>query len=949
MKKGIALAQGDQEKFLSIREEGLRDLAIYYAESGRVDEAIDYFRNNAGGGEKGEEKLIKVLEKLGKEYERTGQTDKAKQVYDVLIKFHKTDESSFRVAVKLVDLDLMKQDFEGAYKRLQNLQIPKTNDVDTQLAVSNLKKQIRSTAINNHDRYRKMDDKKEVIRYLHVADQFYSLYLSRFVTDKAERNEIRMYLAEVKRELKNPGMAAQLYKQIIQDQDPKYAKEAAQLWVGSLASELKRMSDSGEKQGSEPSSLEHDFVDASDLLEKSIPDSTESREARLRSAQILAAYPNEKANAISRATKLAKSAPSTEQGVLAARLWLQLSPDKTALTAVTSDAALLETDRNGKGDLEKDISVLSRKLKVSEIATLEKGKNYLEAAKHYEEFARDAKSEKEAENSYIGAINAYAQAQKSDDVFRVMKNWKAKYPKSANIDKTVKNQGTLFFIRGFFNDSAELFLGIGRQFKDFSSYLTSAALFDGGLQPQKAIDVYKMSLAFAPNEEAKADVYKSMAYVYADLKDELSSFNAWKTCYSFQSSLKAECGTQMGNYYLHLNDSRQAKNAFDQVVSIKKGPSAKSPFIAYAQFRLAQILEKGMKNIPLEFPDDKLVNAITQRVKELQPVTAAYQKAISLEGPWGVAATERLGDLSLGLAMEINKISQSPQASADLKKQVLEPLAIKLQKDSLDKSKESYAFAMKNQILSPALPVIHDRLVDAGVPGMLRAQGARGGVKLIGMSPDGGKQGAAVALEGVRAKLLQSQEDALSWIDYGNLLWGTGKPGLSKIAYQRSLDLKTRKPDALNNLAVVMVSDQGFENWYAANQAVALWKKAIAIEDNNSAALFNLGHYFNYFRLFPLAIPYFERAAAKVSIGEVHDGLGIAYHATGKQGEAELELKKAEDLGEKKNRFVKKYIEASSLEDNKPKCLDAISEIANVKELKGFEKVSADRMKMRCQ
>ena len=948
MKKGIALAQGDQEKFLSIREEGLRDLAIYYAESGRVEEAIDYFRKNAGGGENGEEKLIKVLEKLGREYERTGQTDKAKQVYDVLIKFHRTDESSFRVAVKLIDLDLMKQEFESAYKRLQNLEIPKSNDVDTQLAVANLKKQVRSTAVTNHDRYRKMDDKKEVIRYLHVADQFYSLYLSRFVTDKSEKNEIRMYLAEVKRELQNPGMAAQLYKQIIQDQDSKYAKEAAQLWVGSLAAELKKMSESGEKPGTELSALEHDFVDASDLLEKSIPNSTESREARLRSAQILAAYSNEKPNAISRASKLAKDAPQTEQGVLAARLWLQLSPEKDTLNAISTDSTLIDTDKKGKGDLAKDIASISRKLKVGEITSLEKSKNYTEAAQHYEDFARDAKSEKEAENSYIGAINAYAQAKSSDDVFRVMKNWKSKYPKSANIEKTVKNQGTLFFVRGLFNDSAELFLGIGRQFKDFSSYLTSAALFDGGLQPQKAIDVFKMSIALAPNEEEKAKVYRSMAYVYADLKDDLSSFNSWKSCFSLNSSLKAECGTQMGNHYLHLNDLRQAKGIFDQVVSIKKGPASKSPYIAYAQFRLAQILEKEMKNVPLQFPEEQLIKAITSRGEELKSVTAAYQKAIELGGPWGIAATERLGDLSLGFATEVSKILLSKELKPEMK-QAFAQVASKLQKDSLDKSKSAYAIALKNQILSPALPVIHDRLVDAGVSGMNRAQGARAGVKLIGMSPDGGKLGAVAAFESVRGKLVQSQDDALSWIDYGNLLWGTGKPGLSKIAYQRSLDLKTRKPDALNNLAVVMVSDQGFENWYAANEAVALWKNALKIESNNSAALFNLGHYFNYFRLFPLALPYFEKTVAKVSIGEVHDGLAVASYATGKIGEAELEFKKAEDLGEKSNRFAKKFIDAAKAESDKSSCLSALSDISNAKELKGFEKISADRLRARCQ
>ena len=110
MKKAIEISKQGGEKLLSIREEGLRDLAIYYAESGRVDEAIQYFKDNAGG----EDKLAKVLEKLGKEYERTGQTEKAIQVYDVLLKLGQQDESSFRVATKLIDLDLLKQNFDLA-------------------------------------------------------------------------------------------------------------------------------------------------------------------------------------------------------------------------------------------------------------------------------------------------------------------------------------------------------------------------------------------------------------------------------------------------------------------------------------------------------------------------------------------------------------------------------------------------------------------------------------------------------------------------------------------------------------------------------------------------------------------------------------------------------------------------------------------------------------------
>jgi tetratricopeptide (TPR) repeat protein len=943
MKRAIEISKQGGEKLLNIREEGLRDIAVYFAETGRVDEAIEYFKENAGG----EDKLARVLEKLGKEYERTGQTEKAIQVYDVLLKLDQKDESSFRVAVKLIDLDLLKQKFDSAYARLQYLVIPKSTDADTNIAMINLRKEIRQTGVNNHDRYRRLDDKAAARQYLVVADQFYSIYLVKFLPNeastKSERNEIRMYLAEVKRDLNQPGQAAELYKKIIQDKDEKYAKEAAQLWVGSLASELKRRAASGEKQGDALSDVEKDFVEASDLLQRSIPDSTESRESRLRSAQILAAHPAEKSDAIKRASSLAKDAPSTPQGVLAARLWLQLDPSKSTLESIQASTVLSDQDKKQKGELNQDVEAANKKIRVGEISNLEKNKDYAAAAVGYEGFAKTAKTEKEAESAYLGALNAYAQAGKSDEVARVMKEWKAKFPKSTLVEKSVKAQASQFFIKGMFNDAAELFLGIGRQFKDFSSYQTSAALFDGGLQRTKARDVYKMSLALAPNDEERAKIYRLSAYVASDAKDDLSALNDWKSCYSLNSSLKAECGSQVGNYYLHLSDQKQAKNVFEEIIRIKKGPSAKSAYIAYAQFRLAQILEKEMKSPDLTFPTEKLLAAFTARVTELKPVSDAYQKAIGFGGPWGIAATERLGDLSIGLSSEVERILKDPQATPQLKA-ALGPVAEALKKKALDNSLAAYRLAEKEQILSSALPVIQDRLVDAGVDGMNRAQGARLGIKLIGLSPDGGKVGPDAAFKSIRERLLASQDDALSWIDYGNLLWGSGKPGLARVAYDRSLSLKTRMADALNNVAVVMVSDLGFENWFAANEAVAYWKKAVAAESDNSAANFNLGHFFNYYRLFSQARPYFERVAAKVSIPEVHDGLAVARMGQGSKAEAALEFQKAEDQGAKSNRFVKKYADAS-LKTGKD-CLANLDEMN--KDLKGFEKISESRLRLRC-
>ena len=954
MKRAIEIARtsGGGEKLMSIREEGLRDLAVYYAELGRVDEAIEYFRDNAGGNEK----LVKVLEKLGKEYERTGQIEKAKQVYEVLLKTDQRDESTFRVAVKMVDLDLLKENFETAAQRLEKIEVPKSSDPDTQIATLNLKRQVRATAVGNHDRYNRKDpeSKKDGRKYLDAADLFYTIYLNKFIpsdkASKSELNEMRMYLADVKREKGEPGAAAELYKKIIQDKDEKYAKQAAQLWVGSLDSELTRRRKAGQKPektpGAAPSELERDFIEASDLLERSIPDSFESREARYKAAYFLSEYPSEKPAAIQRASSLAKDYPNQPQGVLAARLWLKLDPSQGTYAELSHDPTLLDSDTRLKGDLHKDLEETTRQLRVNEISGFEKNKEYAKAGKAYENFAANAKTEKEAQNAYLGALGSYAQQGESEQVIRIMREWRARFPKSPLIEKSVKAEATKFFIRGLFNDSAELFLGIAKLFYDRSSYLTSAALFSGGLQYKKAIQVYRQSLALAQNDEERAAVFKLLALTSIDDRDDAGVLLNWKECAEMNSSLKAECLCQIGNFYLAHQDPKPAREKFEVVVGIRSGPSARSPYIAYAQFRIAQLLEKELKREPLEFPIDRLNRTYEARLTELARVIAVYQKAMELGGPWGLAAIERVGDLSLEISTDVENVLMDSKATPELNAALM-PGVTALAQQATENAKKAYQTAISEQLLSPALPIIQDRLVDAGVGGMRHSQGARSGVKLIGMDPDGGKLGKDAAFGKVREALLKDSDDALAWIDYGNLLWGIGKPGLSSVAYDRSLALKTRFADAQNNRAVVLVSDLGLENWVAANDAVALWKLAVKHEPRNSAALFNLGHIFNYYRLFKLSLPHLQNVSRRVKIGEVFDALAVSYWGMGKKTEAELNSNKAESLGLKPERFTRKFRESSSLKGEP--CVSRLDEIPGKGELKGFERVSVNRMRQRCQ
>ena len=210
MKDAVARTVIGNEKFLSIREEALRDMAIFMTERGKVNDAIAYFSEVAGD----KAYYPNLLEKLGKQYERNVEPSKAHQVYETLLKTKPDSEPAFRVKAKLIDLDLRRGAYDLALARLAKVELPTSSDGDTALAYRNLRASIRRTATAAHARYRKEPRKAD----LAVADRFYTAYLDRFLAvddPKSETNEIQMYLAEVKRDQGKANEASELYRKVL--------------------------------------------------------------------------------------------------------------------------------------------------------------------------------------------------------------------------------------------------------------------------------------------------------------------------------------------------------------------------------------------------------------------------------------------------------------------------------------------------------------------------------------------------------------------------------------------------------------------------------------------------------------------------------------------------------------------------------------------------------------
>ena len=978
MKAAISSAQNSGEKYLSLREEALRDMALFMTETGKTDEAITYFTSVVS-----DKKFYpQVLEKLGKQYERNVEPAKATMVYESLLKTNPDAEATFRVRVKLVDLDLRRARYHEALARLTGAQIPTGGENETQVAAQNLRAMIRRTATEHHEKYRKTGNRSE----LEIAESYYTAYLNIFLAQadwRRETPEIQMYLAEIKRELGKSKEASDLYRTVLESKDKRYAKEAGALWTASLSEAIRKQAKANPNaaaKSTDPSALELEFIDAADRLQDVLGDTNEGREAALRAAEVLAGYSGTKSDAIKRIRKIIQRVPESPQALTTARLWLQISESSNddlidVMKDLRANTALMASDQKAGGKLHVQLADLDARLKIGVIANEEKKSDFASAARDYEGYGNDSTNRDTAEKSYVNAVSSYLKVGDAESIDRVSKTWLKRYPKSPRAIESLRGAATSFLVAGNFSGTARTFERLGLEAGDADALETAARILAGSgdeVRAQKAQIVY---LATYANNPHAASVALDLARSLEAAQQEAQAAASYKTCMADSTELYAECGSRLADLYLRTQDIDAAKSMYrkvggqrstasvvkhkkkkkkkaDEASETASGP-ASSPFVGYARYKLASLMEQEAKFDRLEMPEATLKKALNRRLNFLEPLSRAYLSAVEAGGPWAVAALDRLAAFAMSFADEVDNINPPPQADSDAIarfRKNLGSVSNPLRRKAVATWTEAYTKAVASETLSPALPEIVDRLADARADRPARAQGFHGLFRLAGIAADGGDSGKTKALETVRGKLTKNPQDSAAWVDYGNLMWGEGRPLLARIAYERALSLNSRNPAALNNRGVVLVSSEGEEDWQGSLEGAILFRDALKQDEFFIAAKMNRAALFNYYRLFEKAKQSWDQVVIKDPEPDVQDGLGVALQGLGQADAAQAAFAKATSGGNSSSRFVVAYHDAARaalLPDGGDKCLSRLSDL-DAAALPGFEKASVEHLKRTC-
>lgn len=956
MKLAISSDERSGEKYVSLREEALRDMAIFMTESGRVDEAIAYFRDTIGD----KDFYPGILEKLARQYEREADPDRAEKVYESLIKARPGTDAAYRANVRLVEIDLNHERYQRALDRLHGFDVNRPGgDEETRVAARNLRALIRRTATESHEKFRKRGDRDA----LRVAEGFYAAYLSLFLAKDDPRHEtpeIQMYLADVKRELGKSAEASVLYQKVVDSRDPRYAKQAGALWTQSLADSMKKQAGSGgalsSATGPEPSRMELDYVAAADRLQASLGNTAETREAQLRAAQVLAGHRDTEADGVRRARAIIDKAPGSTQADISALLWLQIASEPgneaqlgEAVSAIRANSELMAEDsRAGKGKLRAALADADERLRIKAIDRSEKARDFGAAARGYESFARDSRDREPAEKAYESSVASYVKAGDSAGAGRVASEWLRRFPGSARAAEAIRGVATQALIDGRFDASARLFERLGRSNRDPDSVETAARIYDGMGDAKSAQGAWRYFADSFRESPHRGAALVALARSFEVTADDGGATRAYRECMTVSRELEAECGARLADLYFKLKTDEEGTALLRKVAALKtraKGGSF-SPYVGYARFRLAEMLRRSRTFDRLELPDAHLKKALSERLGFLEPLSRAYNSVVEAGGPWAIAALDALGSWAMGFADDVDSIDPpsgaDPAAVAKFRAS-LKSVSDPLRRKAIETWQDAYRKAVTAEALSPVVPELADRLADYRARSPSRAQGAHGGLRLSGIEPTADPAA-------TRARLSANPRDAAAWVDYGNLLWGMRRPGLARIAYERALALDPSGLAALNNRAVTLVSGR-LEDWKAAGEAYALFVEVLHRDEFFAPAKINRAILLNYYRLFEKARPLWDQVLVRNPSADAQDGIAVAWQGLGNFEQAQAGFDKATRMGASPTRFALIYHQAArqSLDGRTgaARCVGTLDTLAGTG-LSDFEKAAVENLRRTC-
>ncbi len=951
MKKVTELT-GSDEKFVSLKEEAIRDLVYFYAESGDFKNAKDYFSNLSGGMEV----YIRSLTILAATYEKEGKYTQALAMNKGLLEEYGDNkpEIAFQILRSNVELyhkmgDLRNEEIalNKMVKYFSEHQGDIASGEDAKANYLQAKSFLRLRVTELH----KEAQKKKNIQLFSRSADLYEMYINAFLKDpdedklKKEKAEIRIYKTDALLAAGRENDALSDLETTLDDSfaDAKLRRESGATLLNIL---IKKIDSTKTKKEEASQKTEEKFLEVAERFEKAFPNDALVSELKYKRARLEVAKSgpdglSESARSI--LIELVQKYPSKPESLdsaqdLVSDLLKKKEEEKAVVLAKSflSNHSLMASDK--KGELKKYFNAIISRQSFQNIKALEGDKDSVRAAVEYEKLAKESQDKEVQFKSLNNAAVIYEQAGKADEAFRI-------YEKLDKKDE-LKRLAIQQVGQSRFSMAASLYyrLGLLDQFneKEKSTFLRSSyLLYRNGNEDATLDKVIRRYLTDHCKKKSTSDCFDiAFDYVHYLIQNDKpqDALNLIRTNLDLKN---AEVNFEIAQLYLKMHETNKAKNYLEQTLQLgKKSNSARERnFAAHAAYLLSESLYKQFMSLKLELPEERMKAITKQKLALAEKVAKQYQDIVSIgDGEWGIASLAQLARAFLSFSEEVanSPVPERIKSNPELLKKYSESLsgfAKPFESRAMDFFKQGYNKGIQLGVTAPVFVQLSRDLsrlnprqfppaeyVFAAVP-----EGIVGPIKETSIE----------ALKDINhnwrtdigSRIKKNSKEASAWIELGNAEVVMKHYSIARLAYEQALQLDGKDAIALNNIGMLIYRDR---NYIEAGSAL---KKAAHVAEFNREIRHNLGQFYLSVRQFPMALDALKSTAARSpDDNEIQRSYGVALLGSSKFNDARsvlenIKAKKSDDFSSWYNWDVLMLMIGD--EDEKSNSIDRMKEKLN--------------------
>ncbi len=580
-----------------LETEALRDIVVFYANYGKPEEAVAYFRSLVGGKD-----LKNYIDKLAYFYADRGNKDAAADLFRILIAEEPANPKAFDYQYQIVqgyfytknnarfkeELYRWIKDYgpksAWAGVNANNKELTETSDKLRETTLRNYILQQHQTAQNSRNSVSQQN-----------ASQGYKLYFEEFPKSEVS-GDMHFYYGELLYDMQKFDEASLQYKWVV-DNTPtsKFAGKSAQNLIiaveKSLPSEQemqKRVGDSVEKIALDP--RVDRYIKVSNWFVEKFGTSDRAPEIRFRAGRMYY-LSNHFDEAIVIFKEIVQKYPQTKYAEYSANLLLDiynLKKDYIGLEKTAGELLSVKGIANSKAG--SDIKDVLEKASFKRAQDLEAEKNYLESAKQFEIFAKqNPKSDLAVTAMYNAGVNYEKVGQVGAALLAYRYVMASNDPKAKDLKPKAKRfLAKLYQDAGQFEEAAKTFEQVAREdLKNpaAANYIYNAAvLYEALGQYGDSVRAYNQFIDMTKRYQEKLDAIFSVATLYRKGNQISSALNRYKEYYEGSSKV-TEKMVEAAYWSYELNRRRNSVSAADdwrkktigiqrRLSSSKSGPGA---------------------------------------------------------------------------------------------------------------------------------------------------------------------------------------------------------------------------------------------------------------------------------------------------------------------------------------------------------------------------------------